>query len=794
MAKSTEELLQELIALQKANAGKNVSAPTATTAASSPGAKAFEAATGVASKAMEGVTGVLGKAKEGFDFLQAAVQPSLDTFRTLSKTGASFSNDIVGMTVASKNMRLEIEEFADIMKNNAANFTGLGGNVTRGAEQFAKLSKGLMESPFIDTLRQAGYTNKELNDVLALQIGFMRTSMADGKERDQEAIDSAQKLATEMDLMAKLTGKSREEQMENMKKAQADMQVEAKFRLIGAKEGPEAEAKARKLFAEQYNEAQLRGQGQVFKETFALGQVVSKEAATQVALTGKEGRETQRAALATQRGEEEEARKASKAAQLEAIRNGQDVSKLQLALTGDMTTAGKVFTEQMANNRGLFDSFTALKKENEEQARQGKARKLSDEELMTEAKKRAADAAAGRDAEGKQVSGATAAMINLGSRAKDVTAALTDSLLTPLNRQIGPGLYEFTQTYLSSRVAGTGKSVSQSIRDSAAEGRAQAGKEEKGTRRGVGDIGTKEEDRYFGESTVKEAARNVQKIVNVAEEGINKAVQAGNAPKKRQTGSIGETGNLIEDFGTGTLAMLHGKEAVLTEDQLKNLARGVNIEGMKNQAQAFQQSAGLNVEKMRRELVTFSSTAAKKEEVTNQNQTSNYTGVDQKSANARDTKALSDFQKITGMLPSPEAKSAGLPKTPVTEPLKQIDRKSLKFDQYGMPITQDIKYKADEIVQTAQKKEAEAKATTPNVEDMKKGIAAGGVTPKPEEKKSDTAKPAVTASKESTLNDVVAALNQLNSKVNSLIDVQKEIGNRQIKATKANSNDVYARV
>lgn len=789
MPKTTEELLQELIVLQKANAGKNVSAPAATTAASSPGATAFEAATGVASKAMEGVTGVLGKAKEGFDFLQAAVQPSLDTFKTLSKTGASFSNDIVGMTVASKNMRLELDEFADIMKNNAANFTGLGGNVTRGAEQFAKLSKGLMESPFIDTLRQAGYTNKELNDVLALQIGFMRTSMADGKERDQEAIDSAQKLATEMDLMAKLTGKSREEQMENMKKAQADMQVEAKFRLIGAKEGPEAEAKARKLYAEQYNEAQLRGQGQVFKETFALGQVVSKEAATQVALTGKEARETQRAALATQKGEEEEARAASKAAQLEAIRNGQDVSKLQLALTGDMTTAGKVFTEQMANNRGLFDSFTALKKENEEQARQGKARKLSDEELMTEAKKRAADAAAGRDAEGKQVNGATAAMINLGSRAKDVTAALTDSLLTPLNKQIGPGLYDFTQTYLSSRVAGTGKSVSQSIRDSAAEGREQAGKEEKGAKRGVGDVGTKEEDRYFGESTVKEAARNVQKIVNVAEEGINKAVQAGNVPKRRQTGSIGETGNLIEDFGAGTLAMLHGKEAVLTEDQLKNLAKGANIEGMKNQAQAFQQSASLNVDKIKKDLVTFSSTSTKKE-------------------------VLADFQKMSGMMPSVDTKirattqetaksldeqkkaviSAGLPKTPVTEPLKQIDRKSLKFDQYGMPITQDIKYKADEIVQTAQKKEAEAKATTPNVEDMKKGIAAGGVTPKPEEKKPDTTKTAVTTGKESTLNDVVVALNQLNTKMNSLIDVQKDIGNKQIKATKANSNDVYARV
>lgn len=44
----------------------------------------------------------------------------------------------------------------------------------------------------------------------------------------------------------------------------------------------------------------------------------------------------------------------------------------------------------------------------------------------------------------------------------------------------------------------------------------------------------------------------------------------------RQNGSVGSVGKLIEDFGSGTMAMLHGKETVMTENQLANLAKGIS--------------------------------------------------------------------------------------------------------------------------------------------------------------------------------------------------------------------------
>jgi hypothetical protein len=53
----------------------------------------------------------------------------------------------------------------------------------------------------------------------------------------------------------------------------------------------------------------------------------------------------------------------------------------------------------------------------------------------------------------------------------------------------------------------------------------------------------------------------------------------------RQTGSLGATGRLMEDFGSGTLAMLHGREAVVTEKQMANLMGNLNAyrEGIANQ-------------------------------------------------------------------------------------------------------------------------------------------------------------------------------------------------------------------
>ena len=75
------------------------------------------------------------------------------------------------------------------------------------------------------------------------------------------------------------------------------------------------------MYLQQYNDAQLKGQGQVFKEVFATGSVMTKEAAMTASLTGKAATETINQATATAAGNAEAAKEASSRAWAETEKN-----------------------------------------------------------------------------------------------------------------------------------------------------------------------------------------------------------------------------------------------------------------------------------------------------------------------------------------------------------------------------------------------------------------------------------------------------------------------------------------
>ena len=406
-------------------------------------------------------------AKKGLEAVHKAVTDGLGGWRDLSKSGAGFNNDIIGMTVAAAGTRMPLADFAGVIKENASNFAGLGGNVTRGAEAFAKLGKEMFDSGITDSLKQLGYTNKDLNEVLALQMGTVRGSMRDDQASRKAAIQSAADLANEMDLMAKMTGRTREEQQEAMKKAQGDASVEAKLRLIGIKEGPEAEKKARLEFLKQYNEAEAQGRGQMFKEVFATGQVMSKEAATQAALDGKAAEATRGAALATAKGDAEAASKFNAQAREETLKLNQDETRLRQATLGK---AGGVASESISATmmnktaRADYDAAQSIRGED-------KFKNASEAELLAESKRRAQEAQQGKDKEGTDVSGVTKAAVQLGNRLDDVQSAVTKGLLDPLNKEIGPKLKTFAEKYLSGNdFEGSGKRIAPAIEGAMARG------------------------------------------------------------------------------------------------------------------------------------------------------------------------------------------------------------------------------------------------------------------------------------------------------------------------------------
>jgi hypothetical protein len=399
------------------------------------------------------------KVTAAYNKVAPGIEIGLNTWRDLSKVGAGFSNDIVGMTAAAAGTRMPLGEFAGVIKENAANLSGFGGNVTRGGEEFARLSKRMFDdyAPNTDQLRQMGLTNKDLNELLMIQSVSTRAKMKDGDEKDKKLIENAMALGTEMDLMAKLTGKSREAQMEQQRKNQQDMAFEAAIRRktigMSADEAMEFEKNARN----QLRDAQLRGQEAVFKDVFSTGTIKSKEAAAQASINQEQAAATMKQAQVSadktmdSKERERQANVAAAEGRRAFDKDMQNDTKLMYASLGEQGgTVGKVMRDSMGANieyqRNLEATATKMNivmKTDEDRA---KVQKQMEEDAKS--------AAAGKKADGTQADASTKALVNLGARAGDVESAFMNKIVKPLNEKVNPAFEKLAEGALGATKKG----------------------------------------------------------------------------------------------------------------------------------------------------------------------------------------------------------------------------------------------------------------------------------------------------------------------------------------------------
>jgi hypothetical protein len=500
--------------------------------------------------AVEGAGKGVDAMKSAYDKVSKELESGMGTWRDFTKSGISFNNDIIGMQAASAGARVGLGEFAQTVKENQVNLAGFGGGVGEGAKAFAALSKKMFDAgEATDSLRQLGYTNKELNDVLALQAGMIGSSMRKGAEKDEIAIKAAQDLAYEMDTMAKLTGKSREAQMESQKKLAADAAFNAKLDQATRNMDEKQAAEYRSKIMAEYTKAEAIGLGQSFKETFTYGQVMSKQAATEQTIAGRAGVEATRAAQSAAAGNFEEASRRMSNAQDEAIKNNKDANFQQLTIYGQFAgAAGEAAQKQYMTNKAMTDTIKALEKEPEHRGKsEAELRKIAIERIENEQ---------------KNAAGSTKAILNVEQRMNDLSSVMMNSVVKPLNEKVNPELNKFADAVLGARSAlikgAPEKGVARAAEDEIEAGRqqrVQGTDRPKGILQGVG----------YGTDVVGDVAAAG---LGAANKG---AAKVGEAVQKRQGGSLEMGGKLFENWGSGTLVELHGLEGVVRPEDMKKI-------------------------------------------------------------------------------------------------------------------------------------------------------------------------------------------------------------------------------
>jgi len=193
-------------------------------------------------KALEALPGPLGWVAGLFAKIAEMQEAELAVYRNISQSGANFGGQLSTLRSNALGLGLTLDEFSDVIKKNSSTFALMGGTVNEGAVAFTKIARQFRESDLGAQLRGLGYTSIEATQGLADYIAITggRTSAEMKSVASQKALQaSAGNYLEELDRLAAITGKNRQEQEDEIKKLALQPAWEnyiAKLRLVDPKQ------------------------------------------------------------------------------------------------------------------------------------------------------------------------------------------------------------------------------------------------------------------------------------------------------------------------------------------------------------------------------------------------------------------------------------------------------------------------------------------------------------------------------------------------------------------------------
>jgi hypothetical protein len=152
---------------------------------------------------------------------------NIDMFRALSSVGASFNNSMLDMISASANSAMEMGDFTQFVRGNADSIRLLSGTVSQGAMAFGEFSKNLRNSDTGYQLMTMGFTIEDLNDGLVSYIDLQTNLGRREMLRTTNVGAATAEYLEDLDALAKVTGKSREELASLTRQVSTDARVRA---------------------------------------------------------------------------------------------------------------------------------------------------------------------------------------------------------------------------------------------------------------------------------------------------------------------------------------------------------------------------------------------------------------------------------------------------------------------------------------------------------------------------------------------------------------------------------------
>ena len=171
---------------------------------------------------------IIGGALGGtFQLLTSIMDNSIDSFRELSNIGVDFGGGLMENRLAAARAGLSLDTFNEVISNNSESLALLGGSATAGARAFTRVSGEVQKNQA--TFSRLGITMEDTAaytaDYLAMQTSLGR---AQRMTTAQQAA-GASNLIMEIDKLAKVTGKQRDQIAKDMQANMSDKRVKLLF-------------------------------------------------------------------------------------------------------------------------------------------------------------------------------------------------------------------------------------------------------------------------------------------------------------------------------------------------------------------------------------------------------------------------------------------------------------------------------------------------------------------------------------------------------------------------------------
>lgn len=600
------------------------------TASTLKGAKALDSLTSSAMKAAGAIYTTLPKSLTdifGDKALGGALnylERNLELMRGFSTYGVDFGNQVDQMIISATASRIGLDGFSKIVGQSGSDLLMFGVTANQGLQQFIKSQTDFFKNFEEEerTLKRLGYTVDEITNTFLVYDKISNYARVRTGRTEEERNRAAVEFSIELDKMSKLTGKQREALAEQMIEVSRAGDVQARANQLTTEAGKQS-LKNSVTLMKQFSP----GLGKLAQDVLSSGIPKSRETKQIAGLAKDYYASLLELREAQERGNKEEIAAAEERVRIEAQKAKESetiqslaifsgvnaytdiASQLLYDLASGPAKAYEVAKAQLVEEGKAFTDSDVIARVRENIAKeQGKA--ITDAEKGTQRIQQAmidALTVAQKTAAEAQISGTQKVFEAMSGPISSFSGLLTQLDL--------PKKIEQFNDFFNKMINGLGNIVD----DKAAQGLAAA---TEAMSRGSNELSREllELSRKFNEATgpekvalgqqLSEAMKkayelpprtnllvNAEGVTIIPDqtfiEGLSELLRnRGSLPNPepeaegRDTGSLGKTGRLFENFGKQSNMLLHGIESVQTPEQTAEIMRHSAI----GTAQAFADS------------------------------------------------------------------------------------------------------------------------------------------------------------------------------------------------------------